>query len=74
MCALAFLASLPQRSHHAHATAIPKPLYPHGMQRHPSASTPPETPAEAPTEAPVAQLKEEHVAADFANLLAALEQ
>ena len=45
-----------------------------GCQRHPSASTPPETPAEAPTEAPVAQLKEEHVAADFANLLAALEQ
>ncbi|MDA7865695.1 hypothetical protein N9A70_02845 [Akkermansiaceae bacterium] len=32
----------------------------------------PQKPSEAPTEAPVAQLKEEHVAADFANLLAPL--
>ncbi|MDA7607415.1 hypothetical protein N8640_02885 [Akkermansiaceae bacterium] len=32
---LEFLASLAQRSHHAPATAIPMPLYPHGMQRHP---------------------------------------
>ena len=37
-------------------------------------SKPPQKPSEVPTEAPVAQLKEEHVAADFANLLAALEQ
>ena len=32
----------------------------------------PQRPSEAPTEAPVAKLKEEHVAADFANLLAPL--
>ena len=32
----------------------------------------PQKPSEAPTEASVAQLKEEHVAADFANLLAPL--
>ena len=32
----------------------------------------PQKPSKAPTEAPVAQLKEEHVAADFANLLAPL--
>ncbi|MDA7867627.1 hypothetical protein N9A62_01390 [Akkermansiaceae bacterium] len=43
-----------------------------GCKDTPSASTPPETPAEAPTEASPAQLKEEHVAADFANLLAPL--
>ena len=35
-------------------------------------SKPPQNPSEAPTEASVAQLKEEHVAADFANLLAPL--
>ena len=35
-------------------------------------SKPPQKPSEAPTEAPVAQLKEEHVAADFANILAPL--
>jgi len=39
-----------------------------GCKDTPSASTPPETPAEAS----VAQLKEEHIAADFANLLAPL--
>ena len=43
-----------------------------GCKDPPSASTPPETPVEAPTEASSAQLKEEHVAADFANLLAPL--
>ena len=43
-----------------------------GCKDTPSASTPPETPVEASTEASVAQLKEEHVAADFANLLAPL--
>jgi len=32
----------------------------------------PQKPSKAPTEAPVAQLKEEHVAADFANILAPL--
>ena len=32
----------------------------------------PQKPSETPTEASVAQLKEEHVAADFANLLAPL--
>ncbi|MDB4780652.1 hypothetical protein OAG44_01115 [bacterium] len=32
----------------------------------------PQKPSEAPAEAPVAQLKEDHVAADFANLLAPL--
>ena len=35
-------------------------------------SNTPQKPSEAPTEVPVAQLKEEHVAADFANLLAPL--
>ena len=35
-------------------------------------SKPPQKPSEVPTEAPVALLKEEHVAADFANLLAPL--
>ena len=34
----------------------------------------PQKPPEAPAEAPAAHIKEEHVAADFANLLAALEQ
>ena len=43
-----------------------------GCKDTPSASTPPETPVEALTEASSAQLKEEHVAADFANLLAPL--
>ena len=32
----------------------------------------PQKPSEAPTEAPAAHLKEEHIAADFANFLAPL--
>ena len=43
-----------------------------GCKDTPSINTPPEAPVETPTEASVAQLKEEHVAADFANLLAPL--
>ncbi len=38
----------------------------------PSVNTPPETPLEAPTEASVERLKDDHVAADFANFLAPL--
>ncbi|MDA7646792.1 hypothetical protein N8675_02535 [Akkermansiaceae bacterium] len=43
-----------------------------GCKDTPSASTPPEAPVEAPTEASVECITEEHVAADFANLLAPL--
>ena len=43
-----------------------------GCKDTPSANKPPETPVEAPTEASVECITEEHVAADFANLLAPL--
>ncbi|MDB4127799.1 hypothetical protein N9594_01485, partial [bacterium] len=43
-----------------------------GCKDTPSANTPPETPVEAPTEASAAHLKEDHIAADFANFLAPL--
>ena len=43
-----------------------------GCKDTPSVNTPPETPAEAPKEASVERLKEDHVAADFANFLAPL--
>ena len=43
-----------------------------GCKDTPSASTPPEAPVEAPTEASVECITEEHVAADFAKLLAPL--
>ena len=43
-----------------------------GCKDTPSASKPPEAPVEAPTEASVECITEEHVAADFANLLAPL--
>ena len=43
-----------------------------GCKDTPSANKPPEMPVEAPTEASVECITEEHVAADFANLLAPL--